>query len=201
MNRCGTHLGYRDHIAAGEPTCTACRKAHAANRRAYRIRRYLNRGGFMVDATGTHRRLQGLAAIGWSSREIAARLGVTPQTLRRLHLQAHCWSSTRDRVAAVYDELSMTPGGNVRTVTWARKRGWVVPLGWNDEEIDDPAALPRHRAPNPTPGRPRDTDRDERIWELTRAGLSSAEIAVRLRTTKRQVERARARYRSEGEVA
>jgi hypothetical protein len=198
-DRCGTHLGYRDHIDAGTPTCAACRKAHAAVRQLYRRRRYLHRQPFMVPAVGTQRRLQALAAIGWSSLAIADRLGVTPQTLRRLHGQRQCWTATRDKIAALYDELSMTPGGNRRAATWAAKRGWSVPLSWDDDEIDDPAAVP-HNPRNPHHGRARNRDLDERVMALTRAGLSAKEIALRLRTHQRQVVRIRTRNRN-GEVA
>lgn len=195
--RCGTTGGYRDHLEARTPTCADCRRAHAANRASYRRRRYLHRGGFLVPAAGTRRRLQALAAIGWSSREVARRLGVTPQTLRRLYGQTSVLTSTRDRVAALYDELSMTPGSNRTTVTWAVRRGWAPPLAWDDDRIDDPAAKPAHRVRGTGRGMPRNADRDERVLELTRAGLTAAEIAIRLRTTKRYVQRVRARFRED----
>jgi hypothetical protein len=197
-DRCGTALGYRDHVVNRTPKCTPCRVANAARRQEYRRRRYLNRGPFKVSAVGTQRRLQALAAIGWSSRVVAGRLGVTPQTLRRLHEQVHVWTTTRDRVAAVYDELSMTPGGCRRAQTWAVKRGWLPPLSWNDEEMDDPAATPMGVRTGNEPSRMnRDTDLQERVLVLTRAGLSAAEISVRLGTNPRYVQRVRARARQE----
>lgn len=137
--RCGTELGYRDHVVDRTPKCAPCRRAHADERADRRRRTYLY-GPHMSDVTGTVRRLQALAAIGWSLREVGRRLGISPQTLRGLMCQERCTTATRDKVAALYDELSMIVGGNPRTVTWAAKRGFAPPLAWDD--IDDPAATP-----------------------------------------------------------
>lgn len=102
------------------------------------------RNGY-VDATGARRRLQALAVIGWPSREIADRLGRLDhqtylyimsgrtQTIRR---------RTADDVARLYDELWDQAGPSARTRTLALRKGWVPPLAWDDDDIDDPQATP-----------------------------------------------------------
>lgn len=206
MNRCGTPLGYRDHVADRTPKCQPCRDAHAARRQQSRKSAYLH-GPQRVDITGTRRRLQALAAIGWPLGEIADRLGTDPQTLRRLVTQKRCATSTRDKVRALYDELSMTVNGNRRTMTWAAKRGYSPPLAWNDEDLDDPNARPS-RMVRPRPSEPLDdiaieramrgdrvhirpAERAEAVRRLTAYGLSAAEIADRLGVTDRSVSRHR----------
>ncbi|WP_347956115.1 hypothetical protein [Gordonia aichiensis] len=98
----------------------------------------------LVDSTGTVRRLQGLAVLGWSCGALADRLGTSSRALQPVvagrihHVKAQRARAVRD----LYDELSMTVGGSARTVTVARKNGWVAPLAWDDDTIDDPAALP-----------------------------------------------------------
>jgi hypothetical protein len=49
---------------------------------------------------------------------------------------------TAGQVARVYDELAMTPGPSTRARDAAARRGWVPPLAWDDDEIDDPQARP-----------------------------------------------------------
>jgi hypothetical protein len=98
-----------------------------------------------VDATGSSRRLQALVAIGWTTREITRRLGgkdhgtvcditsCNNTTIRR---------ATADAIRAIFDELWDKPGPSRISAQRAAKRGWVVPLAWDDESIDDPAATP-----------------------------------------------------------
>lgn len=97
-----------------------------------------------VDATGSQRRLQALVAIGWTTREITRRLGgsdhgtVTDitsknnQTIRR---------ATAENIRRIFDELWDKPGPSRISAQRAAKRGWVPPLAWDDDTIDDPAAM------------------------------------------------------------
>lgn len=60
---------------------------------------------------------------------------------------------TERAVRALYDRLAMTPappGSSAsQTRRWAQLRGWVGPLSWDDETIDDPTARPYdHRLPD-----------------------------------------------------
>lgn len=97
-----------------------------------------------IDATGTRRRLQALAVNGWPHRLLAAQLGAdakgtltvqngTTRTVRR---------ATAHAVAALYDELWDQPGPSRRSRTCALRNGWLPPLAWDDDTIDDPQATP-----------------------------------------------------------
>jgi hypothetical protein len=195
---CGTTGGYQAHRRAGETTCAPCRAAAAADRR-YRVAfNYLTGGQRMlIDATGTRRRVRALVRIGWPTSELAARLGVSFQNVYDYTIRDKVRRSTAAKVAALYDELSMLPGPSSSASIRARSKGWPPPLAWDDDEIDDPAARPAHNAHGEVEGRPRDVELENRVLVLTRAGLSAAEIALRLGTNKRRVTRIRSRARRE----
>lgn len=104
-----------------------------------------------VDGTGTRRRFRALVALGWPARTLAVRCGATSNVAHRLTSDAFPLGTlvtvaTRDAVRRLYDELSVTLPPPSRAVTRARKRaaarGWVGPLAWDDDAIDDPAARP-----------------------------------------------------------
>ena len=107
---------------------------------------------------------------------------------------------TAEKVARLYDELSMVAGPSTRATTEAKRKGWAPPLAWDEEDLDDPAAKPAAHPPG-LPGRQRNTDLEERVLELTRCGLSAAEIAIRLGTNTRYVTRVRSRGRDGQEIA
>lgn len=96
-----------------------------------------------VDSTGTRRRVQALAWMGWPAREVAFRAGTTQRTLQTLILPRRRISfALARRVAAVYEDLCMTPGPSRITAGKARSAGFAPPLAWPDERIDDPKARP-----------------------------------------------------------
>lgn len=95
-----------------------------------------------IDATGTRRRLQALAAIGWEFTALAPRFNITLFALRRIangDMQL-VRSTTAADVAREYKELSEKPGGSARARNLARKKEWAPPATWDD--IDDPQAHP-----------------------------------------------------------
>lgn len=102
----------------------------------------------LVDPVGTTRRLRALIALGWDSRYLGTRLGMSNCTIPRItHDEVTLiLVSTREAVRALYDELALTipPEGRVRTMSRgrARRAGWAPPLAWDDDSIDDPAATP-----------------------------------------------------------
>jgi len=132
--------------------CPVCREANTAwQRRRYRLIAYGRWDGW-TDAAGTRRRLQALMRAGWSLGLLSARLGCSRQLLnKRLHLRSHVTVATARAVAALYDELwDQAPPERdrfeKRAATMARRyaveRGFVPPLAWDDDTIDDPAAGP-----------------------------------------------------------
>lgn len=116
----------------------------------------------VVDSTGTRRRVQALVVRGWSVRCIASAL---PQPFDRQPLDAALagrpvLARTALAVRAVYDELwnqappRSTPwekAAVARSVRRAGAAGWLPPLAWDDDTIDDPAVTParepRRRGP------------------------------------------------------
>ncbi len=109
----------------------------ARNRYERTRRRYMG-VDVWVPAGPTVRRLQALACIGWSSKQVAARLpGFTGSTVALIREgdQAEVKSSTARAVAAVYRVLATTPNtapGSRQTRGWARTYGWAGPLDWAD---------------------------------------------------------------------
>lgn len=104
-----------------------------------------------VDATGTHRRLQALGALGWSGGRLAARLGLSRANYGTMLHSARVTARRAEDVARLYDELWQTPPPEdtvrerqalSRTRRHASAAGWVPPLAWDDDTIDDPAARP-----------------------------------------------------------
>lgn len=100
--------------------------------------------GAHVDTTGTSRRLQGLVAIGWTQTELARRIGWSVSNLNTLARAGRPYVTvdTARLVAVLYDELSMTPGPSGRARSVASRHGWLPPLAWDDEQLDDPSHEP-----------------------------------------------------------
>lgn len=175
--------------------CTDCRDLAAAYDS---WRTHMNRTGhtLMVDATGTHRRLQALMAIGWSLPAIAAHLNDRGPNIRRVLLAPRLTRRLADRIAAVYENLCMTrPAGHdrtsiaaiARTRIFAARRGWLPPLAWDDIDTDPhPATVESTR------------DVDEVAVELATHGHK-----VRLTPAERRacVRRLHAQRHSDGRIA
>lgn len=156
----------------------------------------------LVDGTGTRRRICALIALGWPARTIATRLGASSRNMWELTgptapVRALVTVRLRDAVTRLYDEISLVVPPRSAHTTRARNiaaaRGWVPPLAWDDDTIDDPAATPTLDAPDlrggvddvaidraiaGDPARP--LTRAERwlaIERLARTGLPDNEIA------------------------
>jgi hypothetical protein len=145
-------------------------------------------GGARTDATGTRRRLQALQALGWSQRRLAELLDtqqvvvgkaargksqfVTVATARRVRdLYDHIWNQPPPS-ATRYERQSAT---NARRA--AAERGWVPPLAWDDDTIDDPNAAPEGaEGSQPVDGRL--PDRDD-LQMLIETGSTVAALAQR----------------------
>lgn len=166
-------------------------------------------GPLFVDATGTMRRLQALAALGHRYDDIGAELGAIRQRVEQLTNKRSpvVHQDTAAAVAAVYERMSLTTGPSPRCRALARNRGWQLPEAWDGDTIDDPAAEP-HIAPvdidevaveRAMAGDDVPLNRDERrraLELLAGRGHSDAEIADRLRITRAAVQKFRARQRA-----
>lgn len=154
----------------------------------------------VVLAIGAARRIQALAAIGWSVPQLQTRCDLAYHAFTTLTNPANPttryrnWETIRD----LYDTLSATPGTEGRPDllrTLARRRGWPAPLDWEGRDIDDPRTVVVAQ-----PWEPRTAmdeiqeaaaERARLVAELTDKGLSAKAIAQRLGITPRQVVRDR----------
>lgn len=144
--------------------------------------------GDPIDMTGTTRRLRALVAIGYGVPMLGPMLGVHEDTVRSIveaTAQATVYPFTAAKVKALYERLSNTPRTGATTAEnisialarrWAKMSGWVPPMYWDDDEIDDPSA------PDPLMEESRRTDEDlvaEVEW-LRRGGTFYKEVPRRL---------------------
>lgn len=99
--------------------------------------------GALTSATGSVRRIRALQAMGWTLEDIGSRLGISKTNLGTIAAGVHGVTvATARKIAKVYDDLSMTYGPSDRTRSLAARRGWLPPLAWDDELIDDPSYQP-----------------------------------------------------------
>lgn len=153
----------------------------------------------MVPAIGGIRRLQALAAIGWSSTELAGPLGTSSTNVLQFR-RGRTLTMTRqvhERIAAVYEQLSGTPGSSNRVRDHARRSGWAPPLLWEDDTIDDPAAGPVVDEPVPVRAL---IDLAE-VEFLSSFGMQLDEIAARLNVQADSIRLVQNRAQRRSEVA
>ena len=110
--------------------------------------------GSDVDAVGTLRRLQALACLGYPPARLAVETGLSEIGIRKVRLGRKVQASTARAVAQAYERLCMTPWepeGEAERLEADRVRakaaaaGLIPPLGWEEGELDDPAAEPAPR--------------------------------------------------------
>lgn len=137
-----------------------------------------------VDATGTKRRLQALAAAGWPQQYLSRRTGINQKHLSAIiHRQSRVLASTAAKVANAHDELvdlkperNGVPRASAKTVRamaaascWAPAKYWAL----FPDAIDDPHFIPEY-------GRSKAELLAEEATFLTKAGLPPEAIAPRL---------------------
>jgi hypothetical protein len=146
------HLVWRHH--SGRPPTKRLRPHVAQALLAVKADTSALADGAFVNAAGTRRRIQALAAFGWSIAEQARRLNRGIRNFNDLLTQQLVTVRTAREVAELYEQMSATPppAGMVRTRTrrMAANREWAPPLAW-DDDIDDPAATPHTGQPENTP--------------------------------------------------
>ena len=202
--RHSTVAGYNAHVKDDETPCLPCRRARANYEKRRKWDAH-NGKARIVGPTGTRRRVQALVALGWTYGRIGEPLGVTAGAVYRLatNYSPTIVRTTAERVAAVYEDMSMTlPPRETRVQkrdaayaqTVARKRGWVTPLAWDDIDTD---AEP-YRAPTSWHPKRHTWKREDLLEEwahLTSLGVAPEQAARQLGVTVEAVERAEFRAR------
>lgn len=143
----------------------------------------------LVDATGTHRRLQALVATGWSQSRLAARLGMLPSNFGTMLAAPRVTAATVRAVRELYDELWDQPppedghrekiAAN-RSRNYAAARGWPPPAAWDDDRIDNPAARAAEGWRRPSHSTWRAEALAEEAGELIAQGHTLLQAAERL---------------------
>lgn len=123
-------------------------------------------GGTLVPAKPYARRLQALVAIGWSQSKLANALGMTPSNFRilreferdqarRRRRGTFIQASTARAIVDLYERLAFRtpPQPNkaeriayLRSVRYARERGWPVPMDWAAVDDDFARDVPVRRS-------------------------------------------------------
>lgn len=104
----------------------------------------------IVLSIGAIRRVHALAAIGWPLSELGRQMdmsqaNVSHMATRRLITYGR-WAAVRD----LYDRLAEAPGPSDTARAVALHKGWLPPVSWSPERIDDPSAA-AGRTPGPVP--------------------------------------------------
>lgn len=104
-------------------------------------------GPRFVDPRGTVRRVQALAALGWSPAEVSRQMGRHKSFLTHaINRYDRIRPSTAAAVAKVYEALSMQRPmpttkhermAVTKTLRLAERNQWVPPLAWDDIDNDD----------------------------------------------------------------
>ena len=146
--------------------------------------------GALTGITGTRRRLQALVATGWSQARLAGELGLTGANLGAVMRCDQVTAGTARTVSELYDRLWDRPPPEhdqrtriaaSRARNHAAARGWVPPLAWDDDVIDDPDGLPADGWKRPAGTTRRRAELAEDAGELIRReGYTREQAAARL---------------------
>lgn len=148
---------------------------------------------YLVDATGTQRRIQALAAIGWPQKGLAQHLGLNRHSVSDLLRRERILGRTANILADTYSELrtstserrgiSKTAASRARAQ--AAQNHWAPPKYWDKfpGAIDDPHFTSEY-------GRTKaDLLAEEATFLVTVAGLTRTQAAIRLGKDKSYVDR------------
>jgi lambda repressor-like predicted transcriptional regulator len=153
----------------------------------------------VVDSTGTARRVQALAAIGWTAAAIHRQLGFgNVASIERVHTHPGVKARLARAIRDLYAWASIGQAEDHGVTAWVARRqrnraaqlGFLAPAWWDDDTIDDPAAGPC--LPEDVP---RYVALAENCAELERLGHSRQQIAERLGVTRDGLQRALSLYR------
>jgi hypothetical protein len=136
----GTESAARNHGCC----CPDAVEEKRRNDRYYKYRRARAGRPLKVTAIGSTRKLQALAAIGFSARYLAPRvpLDVTKLVDIRQGTAAVVRLVTHQRIDAVFEELCTADGPSTQARLRAARKGWFGPEVWPGGSIDNPGARP-----------------------------------------------------------
>lgn len=168
--------------------CLPCRRA----KKLYRVEWDRAKAAgidLLVPAAPTHRKVQALCRLGWSSSDVAKRLGISQQAMARIMKRETIRRATAEKIDAVYRSLEMkippeTPW-TIRNKKHAERMGWPPPLAWEDIEAGILATteLGPRRINNRFDLNEIDHVWQSRDWTVPLSPLEKAEILRRWRTT------------------
>jgi len=137
-------------------TRTPSKRIRAATQTAILAVRLDLADGARIDSTGTTRRIQALVAVGWSQSQLAARLGILRSNFTAIAQgRTDVTVAHAKAVSALYEQLwDQVPEhaqwrahiAYSRAVNYAAAAGWVPPMAWSEETIDDPSVRRPRRA-------------------------------------------------------
>lgn len=136
--RHGTPAGWVAHYThQALPACAPCLAANTRYNKTLRLEHH--RGvRRRVPVTGTRRRIQALARMGWPARDVARLLGISQQALHESIApdRQEVTRARHDAVAALYDTIAYRRGPSARVAKMAENRGWASPAAWDDIDTD-----------------------------------------------------------------
>ncbi len=156
-------------------------------------------GGARIPATGSRRRLQALACLGWGTSALTTRTALTQRSLNRLLINSDVDTVTLDTahaVATLYARLRLAPpprrtqlqrNAARRSAARAQAAGWRPPHAWHDIDIDighEPGPASRTTTPSSPPDthhnrrRDRDDLSDLDVLDVLDADDAVDEVAV-----------------------
>lgn len=113
----------------------------------------------VVIAVGSRRRLQALAVMGWTQRDIGARCGLEDSVLSVIQSGRvlRTAAAKAAAIAAVYEELQNQRGPSANATVRALNRGWAPPAAWDDPDdlAERPKGATRRERPTGLEGRTR----------------------------------------------
>jgi hypothetical protein len=101
----------------------------------------------LTDSTGSQRRIQALMVRGYSLPALAAESGKTSGNFKLILASKRVLVTTADEISRLYDRLwDKNPPANTvgerisigMAKRFALGNGWLPPMAWDDDEIDDP---------------------------------------------------------------
>lgn len=95
----------------------------------------------VVPAIGVQRRLRALVSAGWPMAHLATELGMTPANFAKvIHDQHQVTARVHRQVVELFGRLQLQAGPSQRARNIGLKRKWPLPMQWDEEALDDPAA-------------------------------------------------------------